>query len=73
MRTKYRFRIGLLLALMALLTLDPRTSGSAFARDEPAPSAEAAQAVAEEERPPPTDTTPPSLDQPADVSAAAVD
>lgn len=81
MRTPRWCRIGLVLALLVMLSGQLVLPGSAFAQDEdgapadvvPSGDADAEPAVEDEIPPPPPDTTPPSLDQPGDVYAAAVD
>jgi murein DD-endopeptidase MepM/ murein hydrolase activator NlpD len=76
MRIDYRFKIGLVIALLGLLTLSANPPFLAMAQDQPATPADAGQAAPAEDPtppPPPPDTTPPVVAGHADVAAAAAD
>src|SRR5262249_55840546 len=75
MRIDYRFKIGLLIALLGLLTLSANPQFLAMAQDEAATPDAAPAAPADDPTPPPPppDTTPPVVDGHEDVFAAAVD
>jgi len=68
-----RLRIGRVLALAGLLSLGLTLPGPALAQDEAATPTDAAQMAEEEAVEPLPDTTPPVIDQPADVVVAAAD
>lgn len=71
MRTTYRVRVGLFLAVVALLAIGRFGSVGVFAQDEQGTPTGAASTVQDPAVPP--DTTAPAIDQPADLVVAAAD